>query len=186
MVVNTNRMTSDEFKIQILPWSRKLYPMIRRLLKNDTETQDAVQDLMMKLWDKKDSLRKVDNIDAYIIRMAKNHCLDVMKKKKPRFLDDEEQHRIINLPDRENDPDQFEKFGHIKKAIETLPEKYRQVIQYRDIDGFEFEEIMELTGYEIPYIRVILSRARVKVKTEVQKIYNYEKGTTSRSSGQIL
>ena len=174
-------MTSDEFKIQILPWARRLYPVIRRLLKNDAETQDAIQDLMMKLWDKKDFLQKMENIDAYILRMARNHCLDLMKKRKPVYLGDEEQRRLVNVPDKEGDSDHLEKFDHVRKVIETLPEKYRQVIQYRDIDGFEFDEIMELTGHEVPYIRVLLSRARGMVKTEIQKIYSYEKGTTSRS-----
>ena len=155
--------------------------MIRRLLKSDAETQDAVQELMMKLWDKKDSLQKLDNTDAYIMRMAKNYCLDVMKKKKPQILGEEEQLKLINLPDREENFEHLERFDQVRKVIETLPEKYKQVIQYRDMDGFEFEEIMELTGYEVPYIRVLLSRARVMVKTQVQKIYSYEQGTTSRS-----
>ena len=174
-------MTSEEFKIQVLPWARRLYPMIRRLLKNDAETQDAIQDLMMKLWDKKDSLLKLENTDAYILRMAKNHCLDLMKKKKLLYLGEKEQLKLVNLPDKEGNFDHLEKFDHVRKVIEELPEKYRQVIQYRDIDGFEFEKIMELTGYEVPYIRVLLSRARGMVKTEVQKIYSYEQGTTSRS-----
>jgi RNA polymerase sigma-70 factor (ECF subfamily) len=156
--------------------------MIRRLLKNDAETQDAVQDLMMKLWDKKDSLSELENTGAYILRMARNHCLDLMKKKRPLYMGDEKQHRLFDPPDRGGDFDHLEKYGHVRKAIEALPEKYRQVIEYRDIDGFEFEEIKELTGYEAPYIRVLLSRARVMVKTEVQKIYSYENGTASKSS----
>lgn len=175
-------MTSEEFKIQVLPWARRLYPMIRRFLKSDAETQDAVQELMLKLWDKKDSLHKLGNTDAYIIQMAKNYCLDVMKKKKPLFLGDEEQRKLNNLPEREENFEHIEKFDQVRKVIEELPDKYRQVIQYRDIDGFEFEEIMELTGYEVPYIRVLLSRARVMVKTKVQKIYSYEKGTTTGAS----
>jgi len=186
IVVIHFRMTSEEFKIQVLPWARRLYPMIRRLLKSDAETQDAVQNLMMKLWEKKDSLHKLDNMDAYIMRMAKNYCLDVIKRKKPEYWDGDEHLRLINLPGRDENFECHEKVDYVRKVIDGLPEKYKQVIQYRDIDGFEFEEIMELTGYEIPYIRVILSRARVMVKTEVQKIYSYEKGTNSEASGQIL
>ena len=174
-------MTTEEFKIQVLPWARKLYPMIRRILKCDAETQDSVQELMLKLWDKKDMLGKLENMDAYIIRMARNHCLDVMKRKKKVISGDDERRRMLNIPDKETNFDHLEKFDHVKKVINNLPEKYKQVIQYRDIDGFEFVEIMELTGYEVPYIRVLLSRARVMVKTEVQKIYSYEQGATSRA-----
>ncbi|MFW6289563.1 MAG: RNA polymerase sigma factor, partial [Mariniphaga sp.] len=66
------------------------------------------------------------------------------------------------------------KYEHVRRIIDALPEKYREVIRLRDIDGFSFDEIKELTGLEIANIRVVLSRARQKVKEEVQKIYDYE------------
>ena len=167
-------MTSEEFKIKVLPWSRKLYPMIWRLLQNDAETEDAIQELMLKLWDKRKTLNKLDNFNGYILRMAKNHCLDVIKKKKPRYFGDEQQHKILNLPTDDKPFEHREKYEHVLKVIGALPEKYMQAIQYRDIDGLEFEEIKELTGYEVPYIRVLLSRARLMVRTEIQKTYSYE------------
>lgn len=166
-------MTSEEFKIQVLPWSRKLYPMIRRYLRSDAETQDAVQELMLKLWDKRELLDKIGNRDGYILRMAKNHCLDVMKKSKARLLEDNEERMILRLPGHEADYETSERLEQVHRVIGGLPEKYRQVIQYRDIDGFEFDEMAELTGYEAPYLRVLLSRARGMVKTEIEKIYRF-------------
>jgi RNA polymerase sigma-70 factor (ECF subfamily) len=47
----------------------------------------------------------------------------------------------------------------------------------REIDGLSIEEIHHLTGYEMPHIRVLLSRSRTKVKEEIEKIYNYERKT---------
>jgi RNA polymerase sigma-70 factor, ECF subfamily len=43
-------MTEDEFKNSVLPYSRKLYPMLKRILKDGEETRDALQELMARLW----------------------------------------------------------------------------------------------------------------------------------------
>ena len=177
-------MTAEEFKNTVIPYSRKLYPMLFRILKNEEETRDALQDLMVKLWDRRIDLLKCNNQTAYIITMAKNHSFDLLKKKRPLRIGENDEYKLVNLETDEVGLEARERFDHVKKAIEQLPEKYRQVIQLRDIDGFEFEEIHEITGYEVPYLRVILSRARQRVKEEVEKKYSYDRsGKTVR---QIL
>ena len=171
-------MTTEEFKNTVIPFSRKLYPMLFRILKDEEETRDALQDLMVKLWDKRKDLVNCTNQTAYIITMAKNHSFDLLKKKKPLRIGEHETYRLESLKADEVEVETAERFEHVKKAIGQLPEKYRKVIEYRDIDGFEFDEISEMTGFEVPYLRVILSRARQKVKEEVEKTYNYDSTKT--------
>jgi len=43
-------MTEEEFKIVVIPFTPKLYPMLKNLLKDEEETRDALQELMYKLW----------------------------------------------------------------------------------------------------------------------------------------
>lgn len=167
-------MTSEQFKIEILPWSVKLYPMARRMLKSDAEAQDAVQEVMMKLWDKRKNLTKIEKPAAYILTLCRNHCLDVLKKKRSRPTEEENDYRLISLSQQTTDYESREKLEIVHQIIEGLPRKYREVIQYREIDGLDFNEIKELTAFEIPHIRVILSRARLRIKEELQKIYDYE------------
>ena len=167
-------MTAEEFKHKVIPYSVKLYPLIFRILKNEEETRDALQDLMLKLWNKRDDLNQCSNLSAYIITIAKNYSFDLLKKKRPSVITANDEFKIINLEASGNDPDKKEKYEYIHKTIEKLPDKYKTVIQLRDIDGFSFEEIKEMTGFEITHIRVILSRARLKVKQEIEKIYDYD------------
>ncbi len=167
-------MTAEEFKNKALPYSRKLYPMLFRILKDQEETMDALQDLMVKLWTKRDELENCTNLHSYIYTMAKNHGFDLLKKKRPSAITEHEENKILNFSDNGKEQETKEKFEHVRNVIERLPEKMRTVIQMRDIDGFTFEEIKDITGYEIKYIRVILSRARLKVKQEVEKIYEYD------------
>ena len=177
-------MTTEEFKNRVIPYSRKLYPMLFRILKNEEETRDALQDLMVKLWNKRNDLEEYSNQSAYIITMAKNYSFDLLKKKRPDNIGAAEEHKILNLRADGVSVETKERFEHVKRVIDNLPDKYRNVIQWRDIDGFSFEEIKEMTGYEVTNIRVILSRARQKVKEEVEKIYDYD--TSEQFDRQIL
>jgi RNA polymerase sigma-70 factor, ECF subfamily len=167
-------MTDSEFKNNVLPYSRKLYPLLKRILKDEEEIRDALQDLMIKLWNKRHELEKCTHPQAYIIAVAKNYSFDLLKKKRPLSMGKNGQSEFLNIEANEVNPDLKEKYEYVHKIIEKLPEKYREVIRLRDIDGFSFDEIREFTGMEVTNIRVVLSRARQKVKEEVKKIYDYE------------
>lgn len=149
--------------------------MLFRILKNEEETRDALQELMVKLWNKRKELEQCTNQSAYIVTMARNYSFDVLKKKRPATIGEAEEYKVLNLEANDLCQETKEKFECVHRVIINLPEKYRTVIQLRDIDGFSFEEIKEMTGYEVPNLRVILSRARQKVKEEVEKIYDYDK-----------
>ena len=177
-------MTAEEFKNTVIPFSRKLYPMLFRILKDEEETKDALQDLMVKLWDKRSELDNCLNRNAYIYRVAKNYGLDLLKKKRPVKIGEKEKHMMLNMESGDLNSDVLEKYDYVRKVIGQLPENYQTVIQMRDIDGFSFEEISEFTGLEVTNIRVILSRARQKVKMEVEKIYSY--GNKEKFAGEIL
>lgn len=177
-------MTTEEFKNTVIPYSVKLYPMLFRILRNEEETRDALQELMLRLWNRKDELVKCTNQSAYIITMARNYSFDLLKKKKPQAMDEQHEYRILNMEADGTDSDTIERYEKVKQVIKDLPEKYRTVIELRDIDGFTFDEIKEITGYEVANLRVILSRARQKVKEEVEKIYDYD--TSGKYARQIL
>ena len=177
-------MTTEEFKNTVIPYSVKLYPMLFRILKNEEETRDALQELMLKLWNRKDELGKCTNQSAYIVTMARNYSFDLLKKKKPQAMDEKHECRILNMAADGTDSDTIERYEKVKQVINDLPEKYKTVIELRDIDGFSFDEMKEITGYEVPNLRVILSRARQKVKEQVEKIYDYD--TSGKYARQIL
>jgi RNA polymerase sigma-70 factor, ECF subfamily len=171
-----NRMTTEDFKTRMLPYARKLYPMVKRLLGNEEEVRDALQEVMIKLWNKREFLEGCQNQGGYILTVARNYCFDLMKKQKTRTVESLDE-AGISIPASPEDPDSREKWEHVHRIVENLPPKYREILQLREMDGFSFEEIHELTGLEMPYIRVLLSRSRMKVKEEMEKIYNYERGT---------
>ncbi len=169
-------MTAEEFKYRMGPYTRKLYPMVRRILGDEEETKDALQELMLKLWNKRSFLEKCQNPDGYILTAARNFCFDMKKKRKISLYGNFEELRALH-PGVDGDHETVEKLEHVHRIIGNLPEKYREILQMREIDGFSYEEIHQMTGLEMAHIRVLLSRSRMKVREEMEKIYNYERGT---------
>ncbi len=70
--------------------------------------------------------------------------------------------------------DNNEAVSIVQHIIEELPLNQADVIQMRDIDGLEFEEIAGLLEADVAYVRVLLSRARKTVREKLEKIYTYE------------
>lgn len=159
--------------------------MMKRFLKDEEDTKDAIQDLMVKLWDRRNDIDGAVNRNSYIVVIAKNYCLDSIKKKKFVSMRENDQ-KILNLVANEPSIETKEKLDRVNQVIEKLPEKYKEIIRLRDIDGFSFDEISAMTGFEIPHLRVILSRSRMKVREELIKIYDYERGTDRIFAGKIL
>ena len=169
-------MTRNEFKNKILPLSQRIFPLSVRLLGNDEEAQDAVQEIMIKLWNAKNQLDKHPNISGYVFLTARNYCLDLLRAKKRDLVDTMNQGLIADLYVDQGQEESDGVLLIIRKIISELPEKQKEVILMRDIDGFEFDEIVAMMDINIEHIRVLLSRARKQVRTQLKNIYNYEEG----------
>ena len=166
-------MTIGEFKIKVLPFRQKLYRFALRMLGQQAEAEDITQDTFFKLWSKKNELSKYKSLEALAMTITKNLCLDKMKSHN-RFQVD-----IVNAGNQEapeNPYRQTEAKDSLRKVgaiINALPDQQKMIIQLRDIEGFEYEEIAEALDMQVNAIRVNLSRARKTVREQLIKTYDY-------------
>ena len=75
-------MSQERFKAEILPIRQKLFHIAQHILVEEEEAEDAVQEVLLKLWHTRDSLQNYDNAAAFATTVTKNHCLDRLKVKK--------------------------------------------------------------------------------------------------------
>ena len=126
----------------------------------------------MKIWDKREMLPKVDNAEAWAMRITRNQCFDWVKT-----------NRFTLLPrEQEDEPDQV-KADHdtlmedqqkwLRLVLDTLPQKQQEVFHLREIDGMTYQEISEVLSLNLSEVKVNLHRARTKVRTALQKIESY-------------
>jgi RNA polymerase sigma-70 factor, ECF subfamily len=169
-------MELQEFKIKVIPLRNKLFRFAKRFLDNVEEAEDTVQEVYIRLWNMRNKLDQYRSVEALAMVTTRNMCLDRLKSK--RYTTE----RIENLRDdvvdaaAEKRNDQAELVLRIQRLIQTLPELQRTIMQLRDIEGYDFEEIAGIMGMNENAIRVNLSRARKKIREIItgNKKYEYQ------------
>jgi RNA polymerase sigma-70 factor (ECF subfamily) len=169
-------MDAKEFKERVLPVSHRIFRYANRLLKNEHDAEDVVQEIWLKLWDKRDQLGNIKSMEAFAYRMTRNLCLDKIKRMKPTYFDDREEgsyryDEADHRPDPQSRLELKDTVERVNQIIGHLPEQQQSLLQMRDVEGLEYEEIADITGLEINAIRVTISRARKKVRETIQKVY---------------
>lgn len=168
-------MDKQRFRTTVFSLSDRLYPMVSRLLGNSAKTEDAIQDIMLKLWVKRHQIENHPNINGFVFLTAKNYCLDILRRKNPELQDS---NLYLNIFESENGHEDL-KLKELKqvvlKIIENIPDSQGEILVMRDLDGLEFEEISALTQLKIEHIRVLLSRARKQVREKLKNDYCYER-----------
>lgn len=168
-------MDVEEFKQLFLPCHPKLYRIAFALLENQADAEDMVQEAYCKLWDRRKELPAIQNPEAFTVRLIRNLCLDYLRKPKIRQI--HEEIGGLDLPDDCSTDQKLtrqEEFLIVRRLIDRLPAKQRQVIRLRGIEDCSLEEIETITGLTAAHIRTLLSRARKAVREQLKKLSGYE------------
>ena len=129
---------------------------------------------MIKLWTRGGELGNYTSIEAFAMTITKNLCIDRIRSK--GFQTERIQERQLgNMTEDRGEKLEKEDFsGFVRKIIENLPEQQKAIMQMRDIEEMEYDQIAEVMELNINAIRVNLSRARKKVRDTILKIQGYE------------
>ncbi len=161
-------MLLKEFKDKFFPLKDKLFRFAIHYVKQNEEAADIVQDTFLKLWIKRKSLKDLRNPETYAMTMVKNASIDKLRKHKPLRLDE-----LNKDPENIHTPldslTQNESYIRILETLKTLSPQQQLLIKLRDIEGYEYEEIAEVSGLTINAIRVNISRARNTIKERILK-----------------
>ena len=164
-------MPASLFKQLLLPLYPRLQRVALRLLGNVEDAEDMVQEVYMKLWNKRDALPDVQDVEAYCVTLTKNMCIDRLRMAEVEKEDvDEMPTMLAAIDDVEAQVERRDAVEQVKQIIETLPEHQQQVITLRDMEDCSFEEIAEQTGLTAVNIRMLLSRARKTIRERLKKL----------------
>ena len=169
-------MNAKDFKQNVLSLSDRIFPMVARMLGNSADAKDAVQEIMIKLWDRRKQLGKHPNLTGFVFLTARNYCIDLLKKKKPELVSSDSQAAALEFDTGQGSFELKELTLIVEEILKKLPEQQKEIMMMRDIDGFEFDEIAAVTQLKVEHIRVLLSRARKQVRSELKNTYSYEQG----------
>ena len=134
--------------------------------------EDIVQECFTTLWEKIEQGFPIANRRAYLYMSVRNRCLDVLRKKgiETESLNPNDNYGIT-------DDDDLQERSRIEAslwtAIDSLPEKCRQVFLMSKRDGLKYEEIAEELGLSVNTVRNQISKALNTLKSGARKIYSF-------------
>ena len=137
------------------------------------EAEDATQEVLLKLWNNKKKIQYYKNVEAFSMTMTKNYCFDKLKSKQAQNLklvhsNYEDKQTALQKQVELNDS-----VNWVAKIIEALPEQQRMIIQLRDVEEYDYDEISKMLDMNQTAIRVALSRARKTIREKLTKTHSY-------------
>lgn len=170
-------MNLQEFTSKVIPLKNKLFRFAKRYLEHTEEAEDIVQEVFIKLWNRREKLDEYRSVEALAMITTKNMCLDKIKTKRyPVDPMDDHRRFLENLPD-EQKRDYSEEIYMVRKAMKSLPQQQQMIVQLRDVEGYDFESIADIMEMNENAVRVNLSRARKRIRELIttSKIYDYQR-----------
>lgn len=143
---------------------------VRKIVRDDASLEDLIQEIFTKAFENLDKYNHEYAFSTWLYRIATNHTIDSLRKRKMITLS-------MDAPIQSNDGDvtreypssapsphdqlqKKERAAHIHKAMESLPEKYRDVLRLRHFEEMSYQEISEELQQPIGTVKAQLFRAR--------------------------
>lgn len=151
-------MTTKEFEIHFRRLYLPLGMYALRMVGDADAAEDLEQDAFMKAWIYLDNGGEIDNFEAFIYRTLRNVCLTYIRDQHPTESED-------NIPDvSEEEIDTSFRDARIWKAIDSLPDKCREVFLLSKRDGLTNEEIAEELNISIKTVKNQMTKALARLR----------------------
>ncbi len=138
----------DAFRLMIRKYQKRIYYAVRRIVDNHNDTNDIVQDVFIKVWEKFESFRGESSIYTWIHRVAINESLACLKRKNKNLHFDIENYPEEFATEQEHDlmlsGDEIQ--IRFNNAIQELPEKQKLVFNLKYFENMKYEEMSAMLG----------------------------------------
>ncbi|MCH8496065.1 MAG: sigma-70 family RNA polymerase sigma factor, partial [Balneolales bacterium] len=158
------------FKELFEKYKQPLYYHILKMVHRSDVVEDLQQEVFLKAFDNIYSYNSGFAFSTWLYRITTNHTIDYLRKKRLKTMSIDDPIKTkdgevgIDVPDEDAESDdlvmQKQRSAIIKQALESLPEKYRMVIQYRHMEELSYQEIADLMDLPLGTIKAHIFRAR--------------------------
>ena len=167
-------IADQQFLDQIQAMRDKIFRITKRMLVSQEEAEDATQDVIVKLWSLVSEKRdRYKSMEAYTVTMAKNYCLDRLKSKQAQVLSFDDSIRVPKTLSLQKEIELTDELNWVTQLIDQLPEKEKMIIQLREIEHYDFDQIATILEIPEGTVRVYLSRIRKKLRKQFLEIQNH-------------
>jgi RNA polymerase sigma factor (sigma-70 family) len=168
-------MNFESFQNRVLPAKNKLFRFALRLVGSEEEAKDVVQEVMIRVWNGREQMAEIQNMEAWCMRITKNLSLDRIRsnnRRQTQPIDGSFDVRNEALTPHES-TELHESMQRINQLMAALPDKQRQVMHLRDVEGYSYNEICDILDIDMNQVKVNLFRARNAVREKLTKANAY-------------
>lgn len=161
-------MQIEEVMNLVLPYKNKLYRFAMSMLGNSFDAEDVIQELLVRIWKRKDQFVEIDNKEAWCMTVTRNLSIDKIRSRKndTSNIDD-----YYHISDQAASPsqrlEQKDTLNSVMKLMDQLPDKQKMVMHLRDVEGYTYQEISEMTELTVDQVKVNLFRARQTLRSKL-------------------
>jgi RNA polymerase sigma-70 factor, ECF subfamily len=161
---------SERFEQVVLPHLDAAYNLARWLVGSPADADDVVQEAFLRALRFFDGFRGGDS-RAWLLKIVRNTSYSWVRKNRPAQLADEFDETVHSgdktIEDAEAKLLSGVESERVRRALETLPSAFREILVLREIEGLSYKEISEVTGVAMGTVMSSLSRARQKLRHEL-------------------
>ena len=158
----------------VLEHQTRIYNLSLRILGNETDAWDAAQEAFLRAYTNLADFRGESRFGVWLYRLTNNICLDILRKQKRRpavsldaMENEDGENETLQIPDERFSPqEELEKKelrAAVSRAMDQLPEEYRQILSLREIGGLSYEELAGILNLETGTVKSRLNWARKKL-----------------------
>ena len=174
-------MKRSRFKKAVNTYKNVIYSQAFYFTGNREDAEDITQEVLLRLWNHLENIN-MSSIKAWLMKVTKNICIDLSKKKKRILTDSFDNNEELSLceiiPDDAPGPEKQLINKDLKERItgliNKLPENIRSIVIMRDIQRLKYAEIAEVAEISINSVKVNLHRGRKLLLKDLYKTYNRE------------
>lgn len=150
-----------------------VFRFCRRAMPSREDAEDATSEVFLKLRSKLDQYDDSRPFNAWLYRVAANHCWDLLRRRRVR--QDLEIGDVESMPLEHSDPSQLERLileksrENVRKALSQLPDRTRMALTLRYYSDMSYDEIAETLGVRRAFVGVLLLRARHQLRQVMER-----------------
>lgn len=146
-----------------------LYSYALKISGNKELSKDCVQDLFIRLWEKREQLNEVSKVRSYLLQSVWHSIIKLMKKENRNVNLNENNHYSIDIvfPKEHHviyDQDNKDKQKKLNNAISKLSSRQKEIIFMQYYEGLTIEEIQQITELKYQSIKNLTYRAMLVLR----------------------
>ncbi len=156
-------------------YKNMIYTIVNRIVYNKNKVDDLVADIFVKVYQSIQRFDERSKLSTWMYRVAYNHCLDHIRKAKRDPLESYEPlDSKFDLSSNSLDPEKTVLKGEREQVlyalVDSMPERYRMVLNFYYFEGISYKDISEIMGIPIGTVKTYLFRAKAYLREKMKKM----------------